>query len=306
MLDPTLSVVVPAYNQATTLARTLETLGSQTLAGHLYEVIVVDDGSTDETAAVVRRRSAEDHRIQLLQHTQNRGRSAARNTGVRAARGGIVVLLDGDIVVRPDFLEHHLDAHRRSDRPVLCRGPVVDIPDGRLPDRRPILATSPAYLTTANASLPRSELLAAGLFDENFPAYGWEDFDLGFRLQRRGLPRVFCREAVAYHIPPTDTPLEQALRKEEERARAAVYLYRKHPGWQTRLLIQHTPVHRVLFFLLAGGGLLNRHTAPAFAARLRRRGYTLLADQVVRSVLNCHYMTALRREWAQAASPRRT
>ncbi len=304
MPDPALSVVVPAYNQAATLRRTLETLGSQTLAAHLYEVIVVDDGSTDDTATVVRRRSAEDSRIHLLQHAQNRGRSAARNTGVRAARGEIVVLIDSDIVVRPDFLENHLDAHRRSDRPVLCRGPVVDIPNGRLPDGPSGLATSPSYLTTANASLPRSELLAAGLFDEDFPAYGWEDFDLGFRLQR-GLPRVFRKEAIAFHISPEVT-LEQALRKEEERARAAVYLYRKHPGWQTRLLIQHTPVHRVLFFLLAGGGLLNRRTAPALAARLRWRGQTLLADQVVRSVLNRHYMAALRREWAQAASPRRT
>src|SRR3990172_9225377 len=137
MPDPAVSVVIPAYNQAATLRRTPDTLGQQRLAPHLYEVIVVDDGSTDETAAVVHRRSAEDQRIHLLQHERNRGRSAARNTGVRAARGGIVVLIDSDIVVRPDFLEHHLDAHRRSDRAVLCRGPVVDIPDGRLPDRPP-------------------------------------------------------------------------------------------------------------------------------------------------------------------------
>lgn len=300
-----LSVVIPAYNQAATLRRTLETLGQQTLAPHLYEVIVVDDGSTDETAAVVRRRSLADERIHLRQHERNRGRSAARNTGVRAARGEIIVLIDSDIIVRPDFLGHHLDAHRRSNRSILCRGPVVDIPDGHLPDRAPVLATSPSYLTTANASLPRSELLAAGLFDENFPAYGWEDFDLGFRLQRRGVPRVFRREAVAYHISPAArTTLEQALRKEEERARAAVYLYTRHPGWQTRLLIQHTLIHRLLFFLLAGGGLLNRRTAPALAARLRRRGYTLLADQVMRSVLNRHYIAALRREWTRAAAPR--
>ena len=302
MPAPALSVVIPAYNQAATLRRTLEALEQQTLDPHLYEVIVVDDGSTDETAALVRGRSAEDPRVHLLQHGTNRGRSAARNSGIRTARGEIVVLIDSDILVRPDFLAHHLDAHRRSLHPVLCRGPVVDLPDGRLPEKPPALATSPAYLTTANASLPRQELLAAGLFDENFPAYGWEDFDMGFRLQRRGLPRVFRREAVAFHIiRGVDTQtLEQALRKEEERARSAVYLYARHPDWRTRLLIQYTLLHRILYFVLAGGGLLNPRTAPILASRLRRRGRNFLAETVIRGALNRHYLGVLRREWARA------
>src|SRR3972149_1305378 len=168
MPAPALSVVIPAHNQAATLRRILQALERQTLDPHLYEVIVVDDGSTDQTAAPAR----------------------ARSGGWGAPGGELVVLIDSDILVRPDFLAHHLDAHRRSLHPVLCRGPVVDLPDGRLPAKPPAQAPSPAYLTTANASLPRQELLAAGLFDENFPAYGWEDFAMGFRLQRRGLPRA--------------------------------------------------------------------------------------------------------------------
>src|SRR3972149_4212980 len=203
MPAPALRVVIPAYNQAATLRRTREALEQQPLDPHLYEVIVVDDGSTDETAALVRGRSADDPRVHLLQHGTNRGRSAARNSGIRTARGEIVVLIDSDILVRPDFLAHHLDAHRRSLHPVLCRGPVVDLPDGRLPEKPPALATSPAYLTTANASLPRQELLTAGLFDENFPAYGWEDFDMGFRLQRRGVPPVSGPASRLAH-PPAD------------------------------------------------------------------------------------------------------
>jgi len=301
MPDPALSVVIPAYNQAPTLRRTLETLQEQTLDRGQSEVIVVDDGSTDETAAVTRGQAAGDPRVRLVQHAGNRGRSAARNTGVRAARGEIILLLDSDVIVPRAFLASHLDAHRRSRRPVLCRGPVVDIPDARLPDRPPPFAASRAYLTTANASLRRGELLGAGLFDEGFPAYGWEDFDLGFRLQRRGLPRVFRRDAIAYHLPPATQSLEEALRKEEDRARAAVYLCAKYPGWQTRLLVQYTPFHRILYFLQAGGGLLSPRNGFGLALRLRRAGRPALANLALRSVLNRHYLTALRREWARAA-----
>src|SRR3989304_1161000 len=80
MPAPALSVVIPAYNQAATPRRTPAAREQQTLDPHLYEVIVVDDGSTDETAALVRGRSAEDPRVHLLQHGPNPGRSAAPHT----------------------------------------------------------------------------------------------------------------------------------------------------------------------------------------------------------------------------------
>jgi glycosyltransferase involved in cell wall biosynthesis len=303
MSAPAVSVVIPAYNQAALLPRTLDALGRQTLSADLCEVIVVDDGSSDDTAAIVRGRAAADARLRLLQHPANRGRSAARNSGVRAARGEIVVFIDGDILVESGFLTHHLDAHRRAGRPVVCRGPVVDIAESDLPARPVVLVPSPAYLTTANASVPRGELLAAGLFDEKFPGYGWEDFDLGFRLRQRGLPRIYRRDAVAYHVTLGRRTLAEALRKEEDRARGAVYLYRKHPGWRTRMLIQLTLMHRALYFLLAGGGLLNQRTAAALAGRLRRTRHEMLADQIERMVLNRHYLTALRREWSASARP---
>lgn len=302
MPPPALSVVIPAYNQAPLLRRTLETLLRQDLATSQYEVIVVDDGSTDETAEVVRERAAREPRVRLLRQETNRGRSAARNAGVQAAGGDIILFTDSDILVRPDFLARHLETHRQSRRPVLCRGPVVDIPDGRLPEHPAFVPPSPAYLTTANASLPRGELLAAGLFDENFRAYGWEDFDLGFRLQRRGLPRVYRREAIAYHILPAsgEENFAEALRKEEERARTALYLYQKHPGWQTRVLIQDTLLHRLLYFVQAGGGLLHRGNVPAIGAALRRHGRPTLEYLLLRGVLNRHYLQTLRRERRRA------
>lgn len=305
--SPALSVIIPAHNRADLVHHTLASLAGQSLAADLYEVIVVDDGSTDGTPEVVAALGSGARRIRLLRRAANRGPGAARNDGVRDAGGEIVVFVDSDIVVRPDFLAHHLEAHRQAHRAVLCRGPVVPVselpPAAASGERLPLAGLSPSYFDPANASLPRSELLAAGLFDERFGTYGWEDIDLGFRLQQRGLARVFRRDAVAYHLQPAPSPqsFDRMLAKEEERARAAVYLYRKHPRWSTRWLIQHTLFHRLLYFLLSGAGLLNRRTAPALAGRFRRSGRITLEYLALRSVLNRHYLAALRRAWGDGA-----
>lgn len=308
---PALSVVVPAFNRAGLVRACLAALRRQTLPPDRYEVVVVDDASTDETPQVVSR-LADGERVRLVRQPENRGRAAARNRGVREARAPLVVFVDSDVLVRPDFLAHHLDAHTRAGRPVLVRGPVAVIPEippgagnGWLPLPPRLLAPSPAYLDTANASLPREELLAAGLFDEGFRAYGWEDVDLGFRLQRRGLPRVFRREAVAYHVQPAPTPqrFAEMARKEEERAASALRLLRKYPGWRTRFLVQQTPLHRLAYFLLAGGGVLNAATAPAVAARLRGLSLTTLEHLVLRAALNRHYLAALDRPARAAMRP---
>ncbi|HEV8338451.1 MAG TPA: glycosyltransferase family 2 protein [bacterium] len=301
---PALSVVIPAYNRAEVVAHTLTSLTGQSLPPELYEIIVIDDGSTDRTPEVV---SAweEGGRVRLLRRSDNRGPGAARNDGIRRASGEIVVFVDSDVVVRPDFLSHHLEAHRQAGRAVVCRGPVVPVSEIPAPGaplgRLPVAALSPSFFDPANASLPRSELLAAGLFDERFGTYGWEDFDLGFRLRRRGLARVFRRDAVAYHYqpPPSLQNFERMLAKEEERARAAVYLYRKYPRWSTRWLIQHTLFHRLVYFVLAAGGLINTRTAPALAARFRRSGRISLEYLALRAALNRHYLAALQRAWRE-------
>jgi len=303
---PALSVIIPAHNRAELVAHTLRSLAGQSLSADLYEIIVIDDASTDRTPVVVSAWEGGGGRVRLLRRSTNRGPGAARNDGVRQAGGEIVVFIDSDVVVRPDFLALHLEAHRQSPRAVICRGPVVpvsEIPAAAAPlERLPLAGHSPSYFDPANASVPRGELLAAGLFDEHFGTYGWEDIDLGFRLRRRGLARVFRRDAVAYHYQPAPSPqaFERMLAKEEERARAAVYLYRKHPRWSTRWLIQDTLLHRLSYFLLAGGGLINHRTAPALAARFRRRGRITLEYLALRGALNRHYLAALRRAWAQS------
>ena len=293
---PLLSVVIPTYNHAALLAAALDCLAAQTLPHTAFEVVVADDGSTDTTPAVLAA-AATRLPLRVVRLPVNRGRAAARNAALRAARAPLVMFTDSDVLVRPDFLARHLALHRAAGRPVVGRGPVVFVPRPELPARLPLVRSSPAFLDTANASVPRQAVFDAGLFDEGFRAYGWEDVDLGLRLQALGLPRVFAPEAVAFHVQPPPVPetLAAALAREEERARTAVYLLRKHPGWRTRVLVQDTPVQRAVHFMMAAGGLVPAADALRVARWLRARGLTTLAFLVTRGPLNRHYLRALDR-----------
>ena len=102
---PAVSVIVPAYNAARHLPATLRSVLDQTLKD--FEVVVVDDGSTDATADIVRQ--SDDPRVRLLAHAKNRGLHAARNTGIRAARGEVLAFLDADDLFHRDKLQAHMD-----------------------------------------------------------------------------------------------------------------------------------------------------------------------------------------------------
>lgn len=292
-----LSVVVPTYNQADLLRESLRSLVDQTLPKEAYEIIVVDDGSTDHTTAVLREFGPP---VKVLRLTANRGRSAARNEGIRRASGELVTFVDSDIIVRRDFLTWHLRTYRSHGPGVLSRGPVVLVPDvfAARQGSVPRLASSPAYLDTANAAVERLALLQAGAFDEQFPGYGWEDFELGIRLKRLGIRRVFCREAVAFHIQPPITwaNIQNLLRKEEERAKSAVYFYKKHPTAEVKLLIQATPLHQFLYWIQSAGGLLTSEKVERIVVGLRRNGRTGLADLILRGMLNRYYWHRLNDE----------
>lgn len=298
-----LSVVIPAYNQAALLRECLRSLQQQSVRTDSYEILVVDDGSTDETPDVISRAGSPVRGVRLA---ANRGRSAARNAGVEEARADLIVFIDSDVVVRPDFLAWHVQTHERHRTEILSRGPVILVPDVKAAShaRIPRVAASPAFLDTANAGLRRATLRQVGMFDEHFPGYGWEDFELGVRLKRLGIRRVFCPQAVAFHIQPplNGNALGELLRKEEARARSAVYFYRKVPGLETRLLIQATLLHRGLYWLLSAGGLLTPANVPRVANRLRKSGLASLAFLALRGVLNRHYIQSLHGEFRRNAA----
>lgn len=106
---PTVSVVICSYNGAATLGTCLEALDNQTIRHHA-QIIVVDDGSQDQTAAV-----AGSFDVELISHDRNRGTSAARNTGILAARSAIIAFTDDDCVPRENWLEELVRCYERNE-----------------------------------------------------------------------------------------------------------------------------------------------------------------------------------------------
>jgi GT2 family glycosyltransferase len=100
------------------------------------------------------------------------------------------------------------------------------------------------YFLTGNASVPRAELDRVGCFDEDFTGYGHEDLELGYRLQRAGIPIEYEPNAIDYHWHPVAWDEQQ--RKYELAGRSTVRFFRKHPAWDVQLRLGMTPLSLAL------------------------------------------------------------
>lgn len=202
--DPLFSVVVPTWNDADRLQRSLDSVLGQTISD--FELIVVDDGSTDRTHEVLER--YDDPRIRTVQQ-DHAGVSAARNRGLRHAQGRWVVFLDSDDEALPDWLEALAPATREPDAGLIGCGLWLvrhgsESNEARLPDTSDGLFRHQPVLFLAGAfAVERGLLKAVGGYVESL-AYS-ENTDLGIRLIDRCLAegrRVVCvpRPLIRYHL----------------------------------------------------------------------------------------------------------
>jgi len=208
-----ISVVVATYNRGALLARTLPTLLSQEFPVDEYEVIVVVDGSTDNTRELLKRFHA-DCALRVIEQA-NRGPSVARNVGLRAASGDVILFLDDDLVCDHTLLWQHAVSHEQRPTGVVA-GQVLSLSESvqSLSSERDRENTAryvervsqqiePRWpedaIIFANCSVSRDLLLAVGGFDERF-FFGLEDVELGLRLWKRGARFAFCPAAITYHI----------------------------------------------------------------------------------------------------------
>jgi glycosyltransferase involved in cell wall biosynthesis len=206
-----LSVVIATYNRRDTLKVTLECLCRQTVPPDQFEVIVVDDGSPDDTRSMVESSiPVMPYRLRYYRHS-NRGPGETENRGIREASAELVLLIADDIHPTPTMLERHLEAHRRRpEGNIAVLGRVLQSPD--LPQthfqrhwdpfkfrhmRRPIEVPYWKFWA-CNISVKRRFLLENGLFSE-LKGAAHEDVELGYRLSRKGLGIRYEPEALAHH-----------------------------------------------------------------------------------------------------------
>jgi glycosyltransferase involved in cell wall biosynthesis len=227
---PDATVVIATRDRADLLRASLARLATQSAAGR-FDVVVADNGSSDDTAAVIRAAAPLVRAVYVAE--PNRGK--ARNAGIAAADGRIVVFCDDDTLPPERFVEAHLDAHGDAvDRVV--SGPIVNVSDAA--HLLPVSAAnySRAFFCTCNASAPKAALDAVGGFDEKFDLYGWEDTDLGVRLRAHGLKRTFAWNAYIYHVkPPSSMTLARRVALAQEKGEMAARFVRKSPSWPVKL-----------------------------------------------------------------------
>jgi glycosyltransferase involved in cell wall biosynthesis len=199
------SVVIPAFNASQTIVECLMALTAQTVPRSTYEVIVVDDGSTDDTAAIATR-----HGARVLPQA-NSGPAAARNRGIDAALGEVILFTDADCAPAPDWIEQMLaplrdpqitgskGIYRTRQRSLAARFIQIEYEDRYDHTAK---HTYIDFIDTYAAAYRRDALVASGGFSTRFPFASVEDQELSFRLARAGHKMMFNPHAVVYHQHP--------------------------------------------------------------------------------------------------------
>jgi cellulose synthase/poly-beta-1,6-N-acetylglucosamine synthase-like glycosyltransferase len=235
-----ISVVVPARNAARTIGRCLEGLQAQSVSRDSYEVIVVDDGSTDDTRRVVQGTGVE------LITQLHEGPAAARNRGVAASSGEIVLFTDADCVPEGTWIEEMV---RPFEDPEIVgvkgvyrtrqRGIVPRFVQCEYEERYELMARRRwiDFIDTYSAGYRREVFLAEGGFDTRYPNASVEDQELSFGLAELGHKMVFNPRAVVFHQHP-ETLMAYSRRKFNI-GYWKVRVLRRHPGKAVR--DSHTP-----------------------------------------------------------------
>ena len=198
------SVIVPVRNGAGIIGRCLEALLGQDWPQGDYEIIVVDDGSTDATAEVVARFP----QVTLLRQPPG-GPAEARNRGIAAAQGAFVLFTDADCAPRPDWLRRMVTAveqrgaaggkgiYATGQRSLVARFVQLEY---ETKYRRMAREPQIDFVDTYAAIYRREVLLEVGGFDERFPTASVEDQELSFRIAERGYKLVLVPDAVVEHL----------------------------------------------------------------------------------------------------------
>jgi glycosyltransferase involved in cell wall biosynthesis len=230
-----ISVIIPTFNRRDILFYCLKSLSNQTFPRDNFEVLVIDDGSTEDIASLIR----EFNQILCIRYfrQEKKGQASAENLGIKNAAGEIVLFLDNDMISTSRLVEEHFNFHQKYKN-YIVRGAYANTSDYINPEStHEGRFYSAAFFIAGNVSITRELLLKAGMFDEDFSGYGWLDLELGFRLKKLGVKAVTNEKAFTYHYQknPTIEDLYAIYNKELERGHMGVLFYLKHPCLKVKL-----------------------------------------------------------------------
>ncbi len=280
-----ISVVIPTYNRKHLLADCLDSLLRQGLPGRAFEIIVVDDGSSDGTDVLAGEAGRREGNVRYIRQ-ERRGPAAARNNGAAHCGGRIVAFIDDDCRACPGWLQGMLDAHRLHPDAAAVGGYTLPDPEGDAAQEvSQFLSNSsieidcgggrePIFFPTCNVSL-KKDVLSRCKFDPSFPFPAGEDLEFFWRLHKQGAGLVFDPEIRVTHrrLPGTAAFCRQAYLY----GRGNLLVQRIH---RDHVLLKELKTGRFGFW---AGTLVNIAGIPRFAyclyrlfMRSRGRSYGLL------------------------------
>ena len=202
---PRVSVIISAYNAENTIEDLIKSLSKQTFSKEKTEIIIVNDCSDDRTLEILERLVKQDYQFVIFSHEENKGLSAARNTGIRNSSGRILIFLDSDMIVNEHYIENHVNYHNNRQ--------VIGVMGGIIPKENLKIDKYQKYLYRSrrgarkfspkasipynvflfnNSSIKRIVLDECGMFDENIKVYGGEDTEFSFRISQKYPDGLFC------------------------------------------------------------------------------------------------------------------
>ncbi len=234
-----LSIIIPTYNRPETLRRTLDCLASAARQGESFEVIIVDDGSTEPL-----RLDEHPYRITLL-HQNRQGPTQARNLGAQHSQGQVLVFLDDDICPRPDCLTGLYRAVLSTERTILNgalllpeeilrSSPFARAFNEPLPDRDMEIQFS--FCKTGLLAIRRQDFFDLGMFQDPTGGWpNWDDVDFGWRASQAGYRIVLSSTAQAEHWDYAARNMKAAAQRLERAGTSAIRLFQVHPSIQNNL-----------------------------------------------------------------------
>ncbi|MBI4666715.1 MAG: glycosyltransferase [Nitrospinae bacterium] len=268
-MNKTVSVVVPAYNAQKTITACLAGLFSQSYPEELYEVIVVDDGSTDNTGAF-----AKNFPVRYIRQ-ENSGPATARNAGAKESRGGLIMFTDSDCVPTNKWIEEMArpfgdpqvaavkGAYKTTQGSLTARFAQVEFEE-----RFEMLkaADSIDMVDTYSAAFRAEVFWGAGGFDESFPAANNEDTDLSYKLSSAGKRMVFNPSAIVFHMGHPATPCRYA-RVKFWRGYWRMVVYGRYPEKMVKDTYTPQTLKLQIAFVFGGLGLLSLAPFSDMAAK---------------------------------------
>jgi glycosyltransferase involved in cell wall biosynthesis len=240
------SVVIPTKNRSALLVEAIDRIESQTVSRDQYEVIIIDNDSSDDTRTVLEQKAKTYGNLKFGVQ-EKPGAAATRNAGLRLAKGELILFIDDDVQAERALIQSHLDCHQKNPSASVIG--AVSMPWGDttdpflryLRDHRILNPYTPSkgpidfsYYHTCNVSTPTNVLLNVGGFNENFQIYGMEDIELGYRLEKAGSRMVFAPDAKAVHY--RFPGYQDFIERSEQAGYSLGQLIRLHPELKKRFV----------------------------------------------------------------------